>query len=109
MSANAHEFERLRRRARNRRRRGLTIKRIVIWLIIITVLAPGYFIVLASLQPGSSFFTGIKARAVRRTAYDVPPARRSSMCPLPLGPRLRAPGRRLLWERAARKINGQFG
>ena len=58
MSANAHEFERLRRRARNRRRRGLTVKRIVIWLIIITVLAPGYFIVLASLQPGSSFFTG---------------------------------------------------
>ena len=30
----------------------------MIWLTIVLVLAPGYFIVLASLQPGSSFFSG---------------------------------------------------
>ena len=52
------DLERLRRRSRNRRRLGLWARRVVIWLTIVLVLAPGYFIVLASLQPGSSFFSG---------------------------------------------------
>ena len=30
----------------------------MIWVVIVVLLAPGYFIVLASLQPGSSFFSG---------------------------------------------------
>jgi arabinogalactan oligomer/maltooligosaccharide transport system permease protein len=52
------DLELLRRRSRNRRLLGLFVKRIVILLTIVIVLAPGYFIVLASLQPGSSFFSG---------------------------------------------------
>jgi arabinogalactan oligomer / maltooligosaccharide transport system permease protein len=48
----------LRQRARRRRLLVLTLKRIVILLAIAVVIAPGYFIVLASLQPGSSFFAG---------------------------------------------------
>jgi arabinogalactan oligomer/maltooligosaccharide transport system permease protein len=52
------QLEELRRRARNRRRLALNAKRVVIVLIIVLVLAPGYFIVLASLSPGSSFFAG---------------------------------------------------
>jgi arabinogalactan oligomer/maltooligosaccharide transport system permease protein len=59
MSTVAHaELEALRRRARNRRRLVLTIKRVVIIATILFTFAPGYFIVLASLQPGSSFFSG---------------------------------------------------
>jgi arabinogalactan oligomer / maltooligosaccharide transport system permease protein len=52
------DFELLRRRARNRRRLGLWARRLVILIVIVLVIAPGYFIVLASLQPGSSFFSG---------------------------------------------------
>jgi arabinogalactan oligomer / maltooligosaccharide transport system permease protein len=54
----ATDLEQLRRRARNRRLLGLWTRRVAIWLVILLVLAPGYFIVLASLQPGSSFFSG---------------------------------------------------
>jgi arabinogalactan oligomer / maltooligosaccharide transport system permease protein len=54
----ATDVELLRRRARNRRLLGIWTTRVVIWLIIVLMLAPGYFIVLASLQPGSSFFSG---------------------------------------------------
>jgi arabinogalactan oligomer / maltooligosaccharide transport system permease protein len=52
------QLDALRRRVRRRRFLRLTTKRLVIWLVIVLALAPGYFIVLASLQAGSSFFTG---------------------------------------------------
>ena len=58
MTVVAGNLETLRRRARNRRLRALWTRRIVIWIVIVLLLAPGYFIVLASLQPGSSFFSG---------------------------------------------------
>ena len=58
MTTVTSDLELLRRRSRNRRLLGLFVKRIVILLTIVIVLAPGYFIVLASLQPGSSFFSG---------------------------------------------------
>jgi arabinogalactan oligomer/maltooligosaccharide transport system permease protein len=52
------QLDALRRRVQRKRFVKLTAKRLVIWLIIVLTLAPGYFIVLASLQSGSSFFTG---------------------------------------------------
>ena len=58
MTTVTSDLEQLRRRSRNRRLLGLFVKRIVILVTIVIVLAPGYFIVLASLQPGSSFFSG---------------------------------------------------
>ena len=58
MTAVPGDLELLRRRARNRRRLGLFARRLVILIVIVLVIAPGYFIVLASLQPGSSFFSG---------------------------------------------------
>ena len=58
MTTVTSDLEQLRRRSRNRRLLGLFVKRIVILREIVIVLAPGYFIVLASLQPGSSFFSG---------------------------------------------------
>ena len=48
----------LHRRARRRRLLQLSLKRLVIAVVIAVTLAPGYFIVLASLQSGSSFFSG---------------------------------------------------
>jgi arabinogalactan oligomer/maltooligosaccharide transport system permease protein len=58
MTSVATDLDLLRRRARNRRLLGLWVRRVVIVIVILFVVAPGYFIVLASLQPGSSFFSG---------------------------------------------------
>ena len=52
------QLEQLRRQARRRELLAVNAKRLLIIVIIIVTLAPGYFIVLASLQPGSSFFAG---------------------------------------------------
>ena len=51
------EFERLRRRAHRRRFAVRMLKRIVIWFVILLTLAPGYWIVIASLSKGNAFFT----------------------------------------------------
>jgi arabinogalactan oligomer/maltooligosaccharide transport system permease protein len=59
MSVALHpELEAARRKARRRRRIVVTSKRIVILACVVLVLSPGYFVVLASLQSGSSFFSG---------------------------------------------------
>ncbi len=52
-----NELEALRRRARRRRFAGRMAKRLVIWFAILITLAPGYWIILASLSAGNSFFT----------------------------------------------------
>jgi arabinogalactan oligomer/maltooligosaccharide transport system permease protein len=51
------ELEQLRRRARRRRFMVSLAKRIVIWIVILLTLAPGYWIIIASLSAGNSFFT----------------------------------------------------
>ena len=56
-SAELGEFEVLRRRARRRRFMKRALKRLVIWSVIILTLAPGYWIIIASLSKGNAFFT----------------------------------------------------
>ena len=51
------ELEQLRRRARRRRFMVSLAKRLVIWIVIVLTLAPGYWIIIASLSAGNSFFT----------------------------------------------------
>jgi arabinogalactan oligomer / maltooligosaccharide transport system permease protein len=51
------EFEVLRRRAHRRRFATRMLKRLVIWVVILLTLAPGYWIVIASLSAGNAFFT----------------------------------------------------
>jgi arabinogalactan oligomer/maltooligosaccharide transport system permease protein len=50
------EFERLRRRARRRRFLVTMAKRLVIWLVIVLTLAPGWWILVASVTKGDAFF-----------------------------------------------------
>jgi len=54
--AELEELERLRRRERRRRLVSVNLKRVVIWVVIVLTLAPGYWVVTASLQPGTAFF-----------------------------------------------------
>jgi arabinogalactan oligomer / maltooligosaccharide transport system permease protein len=51
------EFEVLRRRAQRRRLAIRMLKRLVIWIVILLTLAPGYWIVIASFSAGNAFFT----------------------------------------------------
>lgn len=51
------EFELLRRRARRRRFLIRMAKRLVIWIVIVLTLAPGYWIVIASFSKGNAFFS----------------------------------------------------
>ena len=50
------EFETLRRRARRRRFLVTMAKRLVIWAVILLTLAPGWWIVVASVTKGDAFF-----------------------------------------------------
>jgi arabinogalactan oligomer/maltooligosaccharide transport system permease protein len=50
------EFERLRRRARRRRFLVTMAKRLVIWVVIVLTLAPGWWILVASVTKGDAFF-----------------------------------------------------
>jgi arabinogalactan oligomer / maltooligosaccharide transport system permease protein len=50
------EFERLRRRARRRRFFVTMAKRLVIWFVILLTLAPGWWILVASVTKGDAFF-----------------------------------------------------
>lgn len=50
------EFERLRRRARRRRFFVTMAKRLVIWIVIVLTLAPGWWILVASVTKGDAFF-----------------------------------------------------
>jgi arabinogalactan oligomer/maltooligosaccharide transport system permease protein len=52
-----NELETLRRRARRRSFAARMAKRLVIWFAILATLAPGYWIILASLSAGNSFFS----------------------------------------------------
>jgi arabinogalactan oligomer/maltooligosaccharide transport system permease protein len=52
-----NELEQLRRRARRRAFAVVMAKRLVIWIVILLTLAPGYWIIIASLSAGNSFFT----------------------------------------------------
>jgi arabinogalactan oligomer / maltooligosaccharide transport system permease protein len=51
------ELEVLRRRARRRRFFVLLAKRLVIWIVIVLTLAPGWWIVVASVTKGDAFFS----------------------------------------------------
>jgi arabinogalactan oligomer / maltooligosaccharide transport system permease protein len=51
------ELEVLRRRARRRRFLVLTAKRLLIWIVIVLTLAPGWWIVVASVTKGDAFFS----------------------------------------------------
>lgn len=51
------ELEQLRRRARRRQFAIRMAKRLVIWFAIVLTLAPGYWIIIASLSAGNSFFS----------------------------------------------------
>jgi ABC-type maltose transport system permease subunit len=50
------ELEALRLRARRRKFAIRMVKRVVIWFVILATLAPGYWIIIASLSSGNSFF-----------------------------------------------------
>mgnify|MGYP003288711736 CR=1 FL=1 len=50
------EFEHLRRRARRRRFLVTMAKRLVIWFVIVLTLAPGWWILVASVTKGDAFF-----------------------------------------------------
>jgi arabinogalactan oligomer/maltooligosaccharide transport system permease protein len=50
------EFEQLRRRARRRRLLVTMAKRLVIWVVIVLTLAPGWWILVASVTKGDAFF-----------------------------------------------------
>jgi arabinogalactan oligomer/maltooligosaccharide transport system permease protein len=50
------EFEQLRRRARRRRFLVTMAKRLVIWVVIVLTLAPGWWILVASVTKGDAFF-----------------------------------------------------
>lgn len=50
------EFEQLRRRARRRRFLVTMAKRLVIWFVIVLTLAPGWWILVASVTKGDAFF-----------------------------------------------------
>jgi arabinogalactan oligomer/maltooligosaccharide transport system permease protein len=52
-----NELEQLRRRARRRALAKRMAKRVAIWIAIVVTLAPGYWIVIASLSAGNSFFS----------------------------------------------------
>ena len=62
MSATGYAAERVRERAqiaRRRRRKGFAgrmVKRIVLWIVIVLTLAPGYWVIEASLSKGNAFF-----------------------------------------------------
>ena len=51
------ELEVLRRRARRRRFFVLLAKRLVIWIVIVLTLAPGWWIIVASVTKGDAFFS----------------------------------------------------